>query len=204
MAVHEDDQLLMRHARLKPDDLLALLHDELLLCAHVFVRLLLEEELLQNVEEAERIELEEVAQELFIREEAHDVVDVAPPLEGAKRAGRELLPLHEEAHHPEQLVADVRPTMFNVQLNLPVLDVDFLLLQLFSIVLIHRLLVQLAVECLRLKDARSLTLHVVWQFDDILASLHCLVTHHEIEERAKDANADGRIIALIVVEESCE
>ena len=80
----------------------------------------------------------------------------------------------------------------------------FLLLQLFSIVLIYRLLVQLAVECLRLENARSLTFHVVWQFDDVLAGLDSLVAHHEIKERAEDANADSCIIALIVIEESCE
>ena len=114
LVVHEDDELLVRHARLQPDDLLTLLHDELLLRAHVLVRLLLEEQLLQDVEEAERIELEEVAQELLVREEAHDVVNVAPPLEGTERARWELLSLHEQAHHPEQLVADVRPTVLNI------------------------------------------------------------------------------------------
>ena len=79
-----------------------------------------------------------------------------------------------------------------------------MLFQLLGIVLIHRLLVQLAVERLRLENARSLTFHVVWQFDDILAGLDSLVAHHEIKERAKDANADSCIIALIVVEEGRE
>ena len=120
----------MGHARLKSDHFFALLGDEFLLCTHVFVRLLLEEDLLQNIEEAEWIEFEEVAQELFVREETHDIVDVASPLKRAQRAGRELLTLHEEAHHPKQLVANVGPAMFNIQLDLPILDVNFLLFKL--------------------------------------------------------------------------
>ena len=62
----------------------------------------------------------------------------------------------------------------------------------------------MAVECLCLENARSLTFHVVWQFDDILAGLDSLVAHHEIKERAEDANADSSVITLIVIEEGCE
>ena len=56
----------MSHARLKPNDFLALLGDKLLLRAHILVRLLLQEDLLQDIEETEWIEVKEIAEELLI------------------------------------------------------------------------------------------------------------------------------------------
>ena len=202
LTVHKDYKLFMCHAGLQPNHFLALLGYEFLLRAHILVGLLLEENFLQDVEEAEGVELEEVAEEFLIGQEAHNVIDVASPLEGARRARGELLALHEEAHDPEQLVAYVRPTVLNLQLDLPILDILFLSLDLFRIVHVDGCLVKLAVESLSLENACALALHVVGQLNDILPRFYRLVAHHQVKKRAEYAYADGRVIRLFVIEES--
>ena len=150
----------MRHAWLKADDFLSLQCDELLLGSHVLIWLLLKEDLLQDIEETEWIKLEEVAQELLICQESDDVVNVAAPFKWAKRARWELLALHEETHDPEEFVADISATVLNIQFDLSILDVDFLLFDLLGVISTDSL-IDMSVERMRLKDWRSLTLHVV-------------------------------------------
>ena len=67
--------------------------------------------------------------------------------------------------------------MLNIQLDLPVQHISFLLLKLLLVLRVDRL-IDVSVERRRFKDRRALAFHIVRQFDDILASLDGLVSHH--------------------------
>ena len=88
-----------------------------------FIRLVVIEELQDDLEERERIEVKEEAKESLIRQETHDIVDIAAPLERAKWAWWELFALDKEADDPHELVPNVGLAMLNVELFSAVLHV---------------------------------------------------------------------------------
>ena len=80
----ERNQLFVILARFKTHDLIFVLGHKFVLRANKLIRLVVIEELQDDLEERERIEVKEEAKESLIRQESHDIVDIAAPLERAK------------------------------------------------------------------------------------------------------------------------
>ena len=180
----------MIHARLVQAGYAVPIHlDEGLLRPDVLVRHPLYEQFLNRMQETVRVKVEEKAHELVVGEEPDDVVDVAAPLKRRKLAYRELLALNEEARDPKKLVPDIGPTVLDIQLDLSVSEV----------LLISRRSVVLSFE-----HRGALALNVVRQLHHVVSHLDLLIPHHHVEERAEDADADRRVIALFVIKQSGE
>ena len=79
--------------------------------------------------------------------------------------------------------------MLDIQLDLSVAEV--LLISRRSVVLCF-------------KHRGALALNIVRQLHHVVSHLDLLIPHHHVEERAEDADADRRVIAFIVIEQSGE
>ena len=88
--------------------------------------------------------------------------------------------------------------MFDFQFDPPIFHVSLLLFYFFLVVLVCKR--KFSIKVLGLKNRSTLAFHVVRQLQKVFTRLDCIVAHHQIKERAENTDANGSIIAFLVVE----
>ncbi len=158
---------------------------------------MLQKELFHYVEERKWVKFQEERQEAWVGQKSDNVINVASPLKRRKRSCRELFSFNKEAHNPENLVPDVRATVFDLKLDLAIMNVFTFLFTLLLCVLFFCNLVSL-------EDASPLFFDVFGQFQYLISTLFSLVALHQIIQGAKNTEAYSDIIMSLIIELSSQ
>ena len=106
--------IVVRGTLLEACDLISIHLHEAALVRDVLEGLVIQEQWLNELEEAPSIKLQKPFQELWCRYKPHDVEDVHSPFERRERAIWELLAKKEQSNDPHQLVSYICRAMLNV------------------------------------------------------------------------------------------